>query len=372
MNGGEIYTVNDFEGVSIWLPPGANMSGFLTILRTGLWKLILTLSWKGYRRIINMGDETNRIKERAGIKSKPYWYLFFLGVLPENQGKGAVQISALELPQSGWLNQVFAGLSSLLCSPHVKHKSGSLSPSHRNEPCWLESTSEKSHRIYQHLGFEDVEKQIVCKGEVDENGNTAQPGSGGQKRGAPIWSPSLYHVKSDSMARGADRIIDDSLDLGPSLNNNSHLSVMWKRAADIGLFPVTHTDVSRSSRKAHKAHFDAPSSVRRKIMSSSLDKSLREEYNTRSIPIRKDDEVKIVRGSYKGREGKVVQVYRKKWVIHVERVAREKGSGATVPIGISPSNVIITKLKLDKDRKALLARKDRSQKAKKDEDVTMA
>lgn len=45
------------------------------------------------------------------------------------------------------------------------------------------------------------------------------------------------------------------------------------------------------------------------------------------MPIRKDDEVTIVRGIYKGREGKVVQVYRKKWVIHVERVTREKVTG---------------------------------------------
>lgn len=48
----------------------------------------------------------------------------------------------------------------------------------------------------------------------------------------------------------------------------------------------------------------------------------------RSIPVRKDDEVTIVRGTYKGREGKVVQVYRKKWVIHVERITREKVNGA--------------------------------------------
>ena len=93
---------------------------------------------------------------------------------------------------------------------------------------------------------------------------------------------------------------------------------------------------------------------------------------TRSIPIRKDDEVKIVRGTYKGREGKVVQVYRKKWVIHVERVHREKGSGATVPIGINPSNVVITSLKVDKDRQALLDRKNRSKGEKKSEDVEMA
>ncbi|KDQ61007.1 hypothetical protein JAAARDRAFT_55733 [Jaapia argillacea MUCL 33604] len=118
-------------------------------------------------------------------------------------------------------------------------------------------------------------------------------------------------------------------------------------------------DVSSSRRKAHKAHFSAPSSVRRKIMSSSLAKDLRTKYNTRSIPIRKDDEVRVVRGKYKGREGKVTQVYRKKWVIHVDRVNRDKSNGASVPIGIHPSNVVITTIKLDKDRRAILDRKDR-------------
>ncbi len=37
-------------------------------------------------------------------------------------------------------------------------------------------------------------------------------------------------------------------------------------------------------------------------------------------------QVAIKRGSKK-EEGKVVQVYRKKWAIHVERVAREKNNG---------------------------------------------
>lgn len=47
----------------------------------------------------------------------------------------------------------------------------------------------------------------------------------------------------------------------------------------------------------------------------------------RSVPVRKDDEVQVVRGTFKGREGKVVQVYRRKWVIHVERITREKVNG---------------------------------------------
>ncbi|CAO3692353.1 unnamed protein product [Rhizopus microsporus] len=116
-------------------------------------------------------------------------------------------------------------------------------------------------------------------------------------------------------------------------------------------------DVSSSRRKSRKAHFTATSDVRCKIMSSPLSKELREKYNVRSIPVRKDDTVMVVRGTYKGREGKVVQVYRKKWVIHIDRVTREKVNGATVPIGISASKVVITNLKLDKSRNAILERK---------------
>ena len=54
------------------------------------------------------------------------------------------------------------------------------------------------------------------------------------------------------------------------------------------------------------------------------------------MPVRKDDEVSVVRGTYKGREGKVIQCYRKKWVIHVERITREKQSGAPPPGPASP------------------------------------
>ncbi|DBA72519.1 hypothetical protein WJX82_007600 [Trebouxia sp. C0006] len=123
--------------------------------------------------------------------------------------------------------------------------------------------------------------------------------------------------------------------------------------------------VSSSRRKSRKNHFSATSVQRHKIMSSHLNKELREKYQVRSVPVRKDDEVSVVRGTYKGREGKVVAVYRKKWVIHIERITREKVNSATVNVGIDPSKVIITKLKLDKDRKALLERKQGSKDADK-------
>eukprot|EP00930_Biecheleria_cincta_P021703 TRINITY_DN15_c0_g2_i3.p1 TRINITY_DN15_c0_g2~~TRINITY_DN15_c0_g2_i3.p1 ORF type:complete len:153 (-),score=16.58 TRINITY_DN15_c0_g2_i3:140-535(-) len=120
------------------------------------------------------------------------------------------------------------------------------------------------------------------------------------------------------------------------------------------------TSVTCSRRKNRKAHFTAPSHIRRKLMSAPLSKDLRTKYSVRSLPVRRDDEVMIVRGHYHDREGKVTQVYRKKFRIHIERVTRDKANGQTVPIPIHPSKVVITKLKLDKDRKALLDRKNRS------------
>ena len=86
---------------------------------------------------------------------------------------------------------------------------------------------------------------------------------------------------------------------------------------------------------------------------------LQARHGVRSMPVRKDDEVLISRGMYKTREGKVTACFRKKFVVHVERITREKANGATVNVGIPASALTITKLKMDKDRKAALERKNR-------------
>ena len=78
------------------------------------------------------------------------------------------------------------------------------------------------------------------------------------------------------------------------------------------------------------------------------------------MPVVKGDKVKVLRGSNKGKEGKVVEVYRKKWVIHIEGVTKEKVNGSSAKVGIDASKVEITELKLNKDRKEILERKAQS------------
>merc|ERR1739848_340520 len=117
-------------------------------------------------------------------------------------------------------------------------------------------------------------------------------------------------------------------------------------------------NVTSSRRKQRKRQFTAPSHIRRKLMTAPLSKDLRQKYGVRSMPIRKDDEVQVLRGHYKGQQvGKVVQCYRKKFVVYIERIQREKANGATVYVGIHPSKVSIVKLKMDKDRKLIIDRR---------------
>jgi large subunit ribosomal protein L26e len=62
-------------------------------------------------------------------------------------------------------------------------------------------------------------------------------------------------------------------------------------------------------------------------MSCHVSKDLKTKYEIRAIPVRKGDTVKIMRGTFKGREGKVQTVYRKKWAVHVEKIVKEKTNG---------------------------------------------
>ena len=68
------------------------------------------------------------------------------------------------------------------------------------------------------------------------------------------------------------------------------------------------------------------------------------------MPIRKDDEVQVMQGHDQGQHiGKVGQVHRKTYVLYMEWGQREKAKGTTVHVGIHPSEVVITRLKLDND-----------------------
>ncbi len=111
--------------------------------------------------------------------------------------------------------------------------------------------------------------------------------------------------------------------------------------------------VSSKPRKQRKAHFNAPLHVRHKKMSAPLSKDLRDKYKRRSFPVRTGDTVRVVRGDFKGIEGKVTRVDSKKYKVYIDKVKRRKVNGEEVLIPIHPSNVIITDLDLEDEKRRM-------------------
>nr|UXY87175.1 60S ribosomal protein L26 [Cryptomonas sp.] len=116
--------------------------------------------------------------------------------------------------------------------------------------------------------------------------------------------------------------------------------------------------VSSSRKKERKHFFNLPSHQRRMTMSSHLSKMLQKKYNIKSIPIRKNDEVKIVRGSMKGKIGKVIQCHRKNFSIFIEKIARFKTGRSISYIPISPSNVVVVNLSITNERKSFFLKRN--------------
>ncbi len=77
---------------------------------------------------------------------------------------------------------------------------------------------------------------------------------------------------------------------------------------------------------------------------SLLSKDLRDKYKRKTVRPREGDSVRIVRGEFKGIEGKVTRVVPKEGTLNVEGVTREKQKGGTSPVPIHSSNVVLTSL----------------------------
>jgi large subunit ribosomal protein L24 len=104
-------------------------------------------------------------------------------------------------------------------------------------------------------------------------------------------------------------------------------------------------------RKQRKFRINAPLHVRRRLVSANLSPVLRNQYGKRSMPIRKGDEVEVMRGGFRKFKGLVDTVDLKKGRIYLEGVKIKKVDGSEVMRALQPSNLRITKLNLDDKRR---------------------
>jgi large subunit ribosomal protein L24 len=113
-----------------------------------------------------------------------------------------------------------------------------------------------------------------------------------------------------------------------------------------------HWKSSKQPRKQRKYLAKAPLHIRRKFVSVNLSKELREKHGQRNIPVKKGDKVRVMRGKFAKKEGKILTVSLKQSKVTMEGIQITKQDKSKVDIKLQPSNLRIIELNLE-DKKRL-------------------
>jgi hypothetical protein len=131
---GEVYATSDLSGVACWLPPGQTYPSLMRLIRCGMLMVPFHFGWTGFRRLLAYDSVAQKLHHEQ--PPAQHWYLWAIGVRPEDQGKGiAGQITAPILARAD----------------------------RERLPCYLETHVEANVRVYSRLGFETAAKTDLPK-----------------------------------------------------------------------------------------------------------------------------------------------------------------------------------------------------------------
>ncbi|KAI7125263.1 hypothetical protein KC343_g7960 [Hortaea werneckii] len=137
----------NYSSIALWMPPGKNMDSWLTILRSGLWRLKYQLSPEGQTRFFSeFLPLLHRTKTEvlgggtAGGDDESSYYLVYLGTRPSGRGKG-------------YARQVVEAVTARA--------------DREGRKCYLESSHVLNRAIYRRWGFEV--RRNVCLRRAREN-----------------------------------------------------------------------------------------------------------------------------------------------------------------------------------------------------------
>lgn len=102
----------------------------------------------------------------------------------------------------------------------------------------------------------------------------------------------------------------------------------------------------RSPRRQRKALYSADTFERRRRMTVPLSRELRARFHRRALPIRKGDTVRVLSGSFVGREERVARVNRRDYAVTLDNVTLKTADEKLKPLELRPSHLVLTRLNL--------------------------
>lgn len=104
-------------------------------------------------------------------------------------------------------------------------------------------------------------------------------------------------------------------------------------------------------RKQRKYRYNALYHLKHSLMSAHLSSELRKQYKKRSIAVKKNDVVKVLRGSFRGKVGKVNSVSIKKLAAYIDGIESSRRDGTKSFVPIKTSNLMIMELRKDDNKR---------------------
>jgi len=115
----------------------------------------------------------------------------------------------------------------------------------------------------------------------------------------------------------------------------------------------------KPTKMRNKMIYQATFTTKSKQLGSALSKDLHKKYGKRSVRVIEGDSIRIVRGEYKGVDGKISTISTQKNSVSIEGIKKEKTKGDKFDVYIHTSNLVVTSLNTgDKWRMARLEGKD--------------
>ena len=93
--------------------------------------------------------------------------------------------------------------------------------------------------------------------------------------------------------------------------------------------------------------YQATNHTRSKQLGANLSKDLQKKYGKRSVRVVEGDSIKIVRGEFKGVDGKVSKVSTQKNSVAIEGIKKEQTRGEKYDVYIHTSDLVVTSLNSD-------------------------
>jgi large subunit ribosomal protein L24 len=119
----------------------------------------------------------------------------------------------------------------------------------------------------------------------------------------------------------------------------------------------TNWKSSTKPKKQRKYRLNAPLHIKSRFLHAHLSDELSKKYKKRSLKIRVGDRVKIMKGQFKQKSGKVEKILTSKSKAYIEGAEYQKKDGTKIKYPIDPANLMITELNVaDKKRQELLKR----------------